>query len=154
MKEGFQAILRRYPDKRSALLPILHLIQEEQGCLSDEAMIEVAELLGLKPVEVREVATFYTMFNFRPVGRYHIQVCHNLSCSLLGAESLIAHLEERLQIRAGETTPDNLFTLNRVECLGSCGTAPVMQINDDYYENLTKEKVDVILESLRVSPQG
>ncbi|MBI5167708.1 MAG: NADH-quinone oxidoreductase subunit NuoE [candidate division NC10 bacterium] len=154
MKEKSQAILRRYPDKRSALLPILHLIQEEQGRLSDEAMVAVAELLGLKPVEVREVATFYTMFNFRPVGRYHIQVCHNLSCSLLGAESLIAHLEERLQIRAGETTPDNLFTLIKVECLGSCGTAPVMQINDDYYENLTKEKVDVILESLRVSPHG
>lgn len=152
MKEKSQAILRRYPDKRSALLPILHLIQEEQGRLSDEAMVAVAELLGLKPVEVREVATFYTMFNFRPVGRYHIQVCHNLSCSLLGAESLIAHLEERLQIRAGETTPDNLFTLIKVECLGSCGTAPVMQINGDYYENLSKEKVDVILESLRVSP--
>lgn len=135
--------------KRSALLPILSLIQKEKGHLANDAIEEVAEFLGLTPVEVREVATFYTMFNLKPGGKYHIQVCNNLSCSLLGAEYLIGYLEERLQIRVGETTPDHLFTLTTVECLGSCGTAPVMQVNEEYYENLTKEKVDAILEKLR-----
>lgn len=135
--------------KRSALLSILSLIQKEEGYLTNEAIEEMAEFLGLTPVEVHEVATFYTMFNLRPVGKYHIQVCNNLSCSLLGAESFIRYLEEKLQIRVGETTPDNLFTLTTVECLGSCGTAPVMQVNEEYYENLTKEKVDAILEKLQ-----
>ncbi len=149
MKKKFEEIIGRYPMKRSALLPILSLIQKEKGHLANEAIEEVAEFLGLTPVEVREVATFYTMFNLKPGGKYHIQVCNNLSCSLLGAESLIGYLEERLQIRVGETTPDDLFTLTTVECLGSCGTAPVMQVNEEYYENLTKEKVDAILDHLR-----
>jgi NADH-quinone oxidoreductase subunit E len=104
--------------------------------------------LGLPVSEVRAVATFYTMFNKEPVGRYHIQVCQNLTCSLLGAESLITYLEKRLGIAAGQTSSDGKFTLSRVECLGSCGTGPVMQINDDYYENLTAERIDRILTDL------
>jgi NADH-quinone oxidoreductase subunit E len=104
--------------------------------------------LGIPVSEVRAVATFYTMFNKEPVGKYHIQVCQNLTCSLLGAESLISYLEQKLGITCGQITPDGKFSLSRVECLGSCGTAPVMQINDDYFENLTAEKIDQILVEL------
>lgn len=139
----------RYPQPRSALLPALHLAQREHdGWLSDELMAEVAEVMDLPPTEVRSVASFYTMFNRRPVGEYLVQVCTNLSCSLLGAEHIAEHLKRRLGIKVGETTPDGLFTLLEVECLGSCGTAPMMQINDTYYENLTVERVDEILAEL------
>jgi len=113
----------------------------------------VAELLDLSEIEVAETVSFYTYFPKEGVGKYHIQVCTNLSCMLLGAEELVHYLEEKLKIKAGETTPDGLFTLSTVECLGSCGTAPVMQINQTYYENLNKAKVDQILEDLRKEKQ-
>jgi len=105
-------------------------------------------VLNIPAGEIAEAASFYTMFPKQPVGKYLIQVCHNISCALLGAESLIGYLEHKLGVQVGETTPDNLFTIVRVECLGSCATAPMMQINQDYYENLTKKKVDRILEQL------
>lgn len=139
----------RYPQARSALLPALHLAQREHdGWLSDELIVEVAEVMGLPSAEVRSVASFYTMFNRWPVGKYLVQVCTNLSCSLLGAEHIVEHLRRKLGIEVGETTPDGLFTLLEVECLGSCGTAPMMQINDTYYENLTTERIDEILKRL------
>lgn len=148
-RKEIEEIMGHYPEKRSALLPLLHLAQKENGYLSEPVMRHVAEILDLTPIQVYEVATFYSMFNLKPVGKYLLQVCHNLSCSLMGADSLLDYLREKLSIDVGETTPDNMFTLKTVECLASCGTAPVMQINDDYHENLTREKVDALLERLR-----
>jgi NADH-quinone oxidoreductase subunit E len=142
-------LLARYPTKQAAVMPALRLVQDQLGSISDEAIAYVADLLGVPAAHVTGVASFYTMYNRRPVGRHHIQVCQNLSCSLMGAESILEHLEKKLGIKAGETTTDQRFTLSRVECLGSCGTAPVMQVNLDYHENLSAEKVDSILEGLK-----
>lgn len=142
-------LLSLYPDKAAAILPILHLVQREAGCVPDDAIPCVAELAGTSPADVEGVATFYTLFRRRPPGKHHLQVCRNLSCSLMGAEALVEHLSERLGIRPGETTPDGMFTLSVVECLGSCGTAPVMQVDDEYHENLTVESVDALLGRLR-----
>ena len=144
-----EAIRSRYPDKEAAILPALHLAQREFGYVSDEAIVYLAGLLEFQPARIEGVATFYTMYNRRPVGRYHLQICRNLSCSLLGAEGLIEHVSKKLGIRPGETTPDGKFTLTLVECLGSGGTAPVRQVNDDYHESLTAEKIDALLERLR-----
>ena len=145
-------IMGHYPSdqKRSALLPALHIAQKEnQGSLTEDLMKEVAEILDVTPLQVYEVATFYTMYNLKPIGKFHIQVCRTLPCALMGAEKLVAYLEEKLGIETGKTNPDRFFTLTEVECLASCGTAPMMQINDDYYENLNKKKVDQILGELR-----
>ncbi len=148
-KREFEDILRRYPDRQAALLPALHLAQREFGYISGEVVEYLSRLLGFTEARIYGVATFYTMYNKKPVGKYHLQVCRNISCSLLGAKHIIEHISEKLGIKPGETTPDGKFTLSLVECLGSCGTAPVMQINDDYYENLSIEKVDEILENLK-----
>jgi NADH-quinone oxidoreductase subunit E len=139
----------RYPRRKSAILPALTVAYFQVGYLSAEIYEEISQVTGLPTVDIAEAASFYTMFPKDPVGKYLIQVCHNISCALLGADSLISYLEEKLGIKKGETTPDELFTLISVECLGSCTTAPMMQINDTYYENLTREKVDAILEELR-----
>ncbi len=145
----FDTIVGRYPVKRSALIPILHEVQAREGYLTQDAMAAVARYLDLHPVEVVETASFYDLLYLRPVGKHVILFCHNLSCTLLGAERVLAHLERRLGIRAGETTPDGLFTLKRMECLASCGTAPVLQVDGEYYENLNEAKVDEILSRLR-----
>jgi len=142
------ALIRRYPQPRSALIPSLHLAQAEAGCLSPEIVREMAKLFQLSPNEVYEVASFYTMLFKKPVGRYVIQLCTNISCLLCNCEAIMAHLQKRLGIKPGETTSDRKFTLMEVECLASCGTAPVVQINEDYHENLTVEKLDRILDSL------
>lgn len=147
-RRELEAILSRYPDKEAAILPALYLAQREFGYLSDEAIVYVAGLLGFTPARIEGVATFYTMFNRKPVGKYHLQICRNISCSLLGAEHLIEHVSKKLGIRPGKTTPDGKFTLSEVECLGSCGTAPVLQLNDDYHEDLTEEKIDALLDRL------
>ena len=147
-RRELDAILSRYPEKEAAILPVLYLAQREFGYVSDEAIVYVAGLLGVTPARIEGVATFYTMFNRKPVGKYHVQICRNISCSLLGAEHLIEHVSKKLGIRPGETTPDGKFTLSRAECLGSCGTAPVMQVNDDYHENLTRERIDALLDRL------
>lgn len=139
----------KYATKRSVIMPALSVVQKEHGYVTEEGMRDVARILGLKPVLVFEVATFYTMYNKKPVGKYHIQVCTNIACSLLGAEHLMEFLSRRLGIKTRETTSDKKFTLSAVECLGSCGTAPMMQINDSYYENLTEGKIEEILNSLR-----
>jgi NADH-quinone oxidoreductase E subunit len=144
-----ERLLTRYPNREAAILPTLYLAQREFGHLSDEAIMYVADLLGFTPARIYGVATFYTMYNKKPVGKYHLQVCRNLSCSLMGAEHLIERVSEKLGVKPGETTADGRFTLSTVECLGSCGTAPVMQVNDDYYENLSEESIDAILDRLR-----
>ncbi|MGH7379483.1 MAG: NADH-quinone oxidoreductase subunit NuoE [Candidatus Methylomirabilales bacterium] len=153
-EQEFAAILTRYPEKRSALLPFLHLVQREQGYLSPDAMEEVARRLHLHPVDVLEVATFYTWFNLKPVGKHRLQVCQNLPCTLMGAERILGTLKEELKIGENETTPDGLFTVQRVECLASCGTAPVVQVNDDFHENLTPEKVRTRLKQWRAAANG
>ena len=147
-QKKFDEILTRYPNKRAALLPTFWLAQGEFGYLSLEVMEYVAKLLGLSPAYVGAVASFYTMYNKTPVGKFHVQVCTNLSCTLMGAEDIVACAEEKLGIVVGQTTADKTFTLSEVECLGSCGTAPVAQINDDYYENLTQEGVERLLDQL------
>ena len=148
-KAAIEAELPKYPDKQSVLLPALWIAQKEVGFLSEPAMIDVAELLDLTPVQVYDVATFYSMYHLKPVGKFHIQVCKTLSCALVGAHSIIEHLTMRLGIGFHETTPDGLFSLVGVECLAACGSGPMMQINEDYYEQLTVEKVDRILEDLK-----
>lgn len=149
-----QTIIRRYPEgkQKSALLPLLHLAQSEfGGWLSPETMDYVASLLSIKPVEVYEVATFYTMYNLKPVGKCLIEVCRTGPCWLRGADDIVEHIENRLGISEGETTADGQFTLKTVECLGSCGTAPMLQVGAEFYENLTNEKVDELLDKLKAS---
>jgi len=138
-----------YPEKRSALLPALYLIQGEEGYISRDGAEAVAQILSITTTEVWSVASFYTMFNLKPVGKYHIQACKNISCHLAGAEKIIETLSRKLGVPVGGTTADGKFTLSVVECLGSCGTGPMMQVNDDYYEGLTEARVDEILEALR-----
>jgi NADH-quinone oxidoreductase subunit E len=144
----FEETVSRYPKMEAAMLPVLYLAQEEFGHLSHEAIAYIANLMGQPPARVHGVVSFYTMFNVKPVGRYHIQVCRTLSCALRGAEKVTGFIKKTLGIEVGQTTADGKFTLSEVECLASCGTAPMMQINDDYYENLTEEKVREILGSL------
>jgi len=139
----------RYPQRKSAILPALTVAYHQVGHLNGDIYNEISTIIEIPAVEIAEAASFYTMFPKHPVGKYLIQVCHNISCALLGADSLVHYLEEKLGIKKGETTPDNLFTLITVECLGSCASAPMMQINDRYYEHLTREKVDAILDELR-----
>ena len=150
-KKTFQDILKRYPNKESALLPTLHLAQKEFGHFTVERMDAIAELLDLPKVRVYRVVSFYTMYQREQVGKYLLQVCTNISCFLLGAEDLVSHIEKKLGIKAGETTPDGLFTLCEVECLGACGNAPAMMVNDEYYENLSVETIDALLEQLKRS---
>ena len=145
-------IIARYPQgkQKSALLPVLHIAQEENGgWLSVEAMDHVASLLQLKPIEVYEVATFYSMYNLKPVGRHIFEVCQTGPCMLNGSDQIIQYIKEKLGINAGETTADGLFTLKTVECLGACGYAPMMQMGKFYKEHLTREKVDAIVEECR-----
>jgi NADH-quinone oxidoreductase subunit E len=145
-------IIARYPEgkQKSALIPLLHLAQEEFGGWLDVPVMDyVATLLNIKPIEVYEVATFYTMFNMKPVGKYVLEVCQTGPCMLRGSDQIISHIKNKLQIKEGETSADGLFTLKPAECLGACGYAPMMQLGKFYKENLTTEKVDQIIEELR-----
>ncbi len=144
-----EEIKKRYPKQVAAVLPVLWLAQEQFGWISEEIMHYVAGLLDVPFSHILGVVTFYTMYNTKPVGKYHIQVCANVSCMLRGSDNLVEHLERKLGVRVGETTSDKMFTLDEVECLGSCGTAPMMQVNDDYYDNLTAEKVNRLLDEFR-----
>ncbi len=141
-------IIGRYPRPKSALIPLLHLTQEEHGWISEESMRHIAELLGLEPAEVYGTATFYEMFKFEPVGRYCINVCTNVSCQLLGAWELLEHAEHRLGIRAGSTTDDGVFTLEDVECIAACTEAPAVQVNYRYRYRVTNDDLDALLEDL------
>ena len=149
IEKEFQELLQKYPSKRSALIPALYIVQRELGYVKPEGIEYVAKLMEMSPAQVTEVASFYTMLFLKPVGKNVLWVCHNLSCNLCGAEEIIEHLQKQLGIAAGETTPDGLFTLLRQECLASCDTAPVMQVNDDYEENLTLQRIDEIIGKLR-----
>ena len=144
----FDELLTRYPIKRAAIMPTLWLAQEEFGWLSNEVLEYVAQLLDLSPAFTASVASFYTMYYKRPVGKHHIQVCTNLSCALVGSDRIVDCLRQRLGIEVGETSSDGRFTLSVVECLASCGTAPMMQINDDFWENLTPQRTLDIIDRL------
>jgi NADH-quinone oxidoreductase E subunit len=145
----FHETVARYPKKEAAMLPVLYLAQREFGHLGPEAIEYVARLMDQAPARVLGVVSFYTLYNMKPVGRHHIQVCRTLPCALRGAENVTGWLKKKLGIETGQTTPDGRFTLSEVECLASCGTAPMMQVNDDYYENLTEEKIGAILAAMK-----
>jgi NADH-quinone oxidoreductase subunit E len=145
----FEETVARYPRKEAAILPVLYLAQQEFGYLGPEAIEYVGRLMGQSPARVHGVVSFYTMFKTKLIGRHHIQVCRTLPCALRGAGQLTSFIKKTLGIEVGQTTADGRFTLSEVECLASCGTAPMMQINDDYYENLTDDKVTEILASLK-----
>lgn len=152
--QELERIKRHYPNKRAAMLPALWIAQREYGgYLPPEALMEVAYRLGTSYAVVEGVATFYTMYNKRPVGRVMLEVCTNLTCSICGGYEILRYLEQKLGIQVGETTPDGQFTLMEVECLNDCGNAPVMQVGDRYVGNLTPEKVDALLEELRNSEE-
>ena len=146
--QEIKEILKRFPTKMAASLPVLHLAQRDFGYINDEIIEYIAGLLDVTPAEVHSVVSFYTMFYRKETGKYIIQLCQTLSCSLLGTESIVEHIKKKLGIGPGETTPDKRFSLVKVECLGSCGTAPVMRINDDYFENLTIQKINEIIDNL------
>lgn len=145
-----QELISHYPEgkQKSAILPILHLAQEQWGWVSPEVQDYVAEMLHIKPIEVYEVATFYTMFHIEPVGKHVIEYCRTGPCVLMGGEQVYAHLKEKLGIEAGETTADGKFTIKEVECLAACGWGPCFQIREQYYMNLTNQKVDEIIDEL------
>lgn len=148
----FKRLVARYPEgkQKSALLPVLHLAQDSfGGWLSQDAMDYVASLLSIKPIEVYEVATFYSMYNLKPVGKYLFEVCQTGPCMLRGSDDIIKYIEDKLGIKPGETTADGMFTLKTVECLGACGYAPMMQMGKHYREHLTKERIDTIVDECR-----
>jgi NADH-quinone oxidoreductase subunit E len=144
-----RTIVARYPRPRSALIPLCHVAQQQDGWLSPEAMEHIAELLDLSPAEVLGTASFYEMFKLEPVGKYLVNVCTNISCLLMGGQELLEHCEERLGIKAGATTPDGLFTLEDVECIAACTEAPCLQVNYRYFSDLTAEAADRLLDDLR-----
>ncbi|MBF0281392.1 MAG: NAD(P)H-dependent oxidoreductase subunit E [Zetaproteobacteria bacterium] len=142
-------LVKRYPSPRSALLPVLHMAQDDFGYLSMPVQEMVAQVLGLRLMMVREVVTFYTMFREKPCGEYLLEVCTNPSCMLNGANELVQHLCKTLEIKVGETTPDGLFTVTEVECAGACGGAPVVQVNNVYYEKATSIQFDALITEVR-----
>ena len=147
-----QKIITRYPEgkQKSALLPVLHIAQDTFGGWLDVPVMDyVASLLSLEPIEVYEVASFYSMYNLKPVGKYVFEVCHTGPCMINGSDDITDYIKQKLNIKVGETTIDNMFTLKTVECLGACGYAPMMQLGQNYREHLTKEKVDLIIEECR-----
>jgi NADH-quinone oxidoreductase subunit E len=149
LHQQVEEILSRYPVKRSALLPLLNMAQEQEGYVSETAMREIARILDLTPPQVFDTVTFYTMFHLKPIGKFHLQVCKSLMCALVGSDDVVGWIQKKLGIAPGQTTPDQTYTLSVVECLGSCGTGPMMQVNDDYYEQLSEEKVGRILDDLQ-----
>jgi len=156
--EEFNNWRKKFPDnpegRRSLVIPALRIAQKQAGWISMDVVEYVATRTDTEPIDVWGVATFYTMFNKEPVGKYLLQFCANISCGLLGSEKLVSHVCSRLGIKKGETTPDGLFTVMEVECLGACGNAPVVQVNDRYHENMTTEKLDDLIHSIREKEQG
>lgn len=152
MEAKIAEILPRYPTKRAAILPVLWLCQDRYGWVSPGVMEAIAKRLDESPAFVEGVVRFYTMFYTTPPAKYVLQVCETLSCAVCGGKELLHHIESRLGIKPGERTPDGTFQLVGVQCLGACGTAPVVQINDDYYENLTPQKLDEVLDELKERP--
>lgn len=147
-EEKFENLLKRYPKKEALTLPCLWMVQYQEGWISLEAMEYVAKKLDHSPMEIYSIASFYTMFNLKPIGKYHIQLCKTLSCMLNGSEELLEHLEKKFSIKNGQTTKDKRFTISQVECLGNCGGAACMSLNEDYHSNLTPKILDEILDGL------
>ena len=154
LKEKFDRIIARYPLKRSAIVPLLLFAQDEIGYVSHEAIEEIAQRVGVRPIEVVEDISYYSMLHRQPIGRYNFQVCTNISCMLRGGEEIFQHYAKKLGIGHKQTTPDGMFSLEEVECLGACCGAPAMQVNYDYYENLTPGKVDELIEELKKKEPG
>lgn len=145
-KKEVEWTLSRYPNKQAAMLPVLHIAQYQFGCISHEVMELVAKTLDLPVNRVQDVTSFYTMFREKPAGKFHIQVCHTLSCAIRGGSQVVDYLESKCGVKCNDgISTDGNFSITKVECLGSCGTAPMMQVNDDYFENLTKEKIDQLI---------
>jgi NADH-quinone oxidoreductase subunit E len=147
-------IIARYPRAKSALIPLLHLAQEQDGWVTDDAMVHIAELVGITPAEVLGTCTFYEMFKREPVGRYLITLCTNISCMLLGADDLLHHAEQTLGVKAGGTTPDGLFTLEEVECIAACTEAPALQVNYRYHHKVSEPDFDLLIDDLRSGRRG
>ncbi|HEV3276371.1 MAG TPA: NAD(P)H-dependent oxidoreductase subunit E [Terriglobia bacterium] len=147
----FDQVIARYPLKRSAIVPLLLFAQDEIGYISDEAIDEIARRVEVRPIEVVEDIGYYSMLHRQPVGKHNFQVCTNVSCQLRGGEEILEHCSQRLGIGHKQTTPDGLFSLEEVECLGACCGAPAMQVNYDFYENLTPERVDRLIAELRAN---
>jgi NADH-quinone oxidoreductase E subunit len=142
-------VMSRYPQKQAALLPILHIVQEDKGFIPEELEQALADLVEVPVIKVREVLSFYTLFNRQPIGKYHVQLCRTISCTLCGHRDILKYVQEKLGIEVGQTTPDGKFTLSVVECLAACETAPMMQINENYYGNLSPARIDEILGNLK-----
>lgn len=149
LEQRFAQMVPNYPTKRSPLVPFLLYVQDEIGYLSDEAIAEVAKRVELSELEVRNVISYYSMLRTKPIGKYNVQVCTNISCLQRGGEEILQHCKNKLGIGHKQTTPDGMFTLEEVECIGACSWAPAVQVNYDYHENLTPEKMDAVLESYR-----
>lgn len=149
LKQKFDAVIARYPVKRSAIVPLLMFAQDEAGHVTEEAVQEIARRVGVRPIEVIEDISYYSMLHRRPIGRYNFQVCTNISCMLRGGEEIFEHCSRKLGIGHKQSTPDGVFSLEEVECLGACCGAPAMQVNYDYYENLTSQKIDALIDDLR-----
>jgi len=154
LSSRFDALIAKYPVPRSALIPMLLYAQDEVGYLSDAVIDEIAERLSITPLDVRNVASYYSMLRFKPVGRYNVQVCTNISCMLRGAYDLFEHLEEKLGIGHKGVTPDGLFSLEEVECIGVCCWAPAIQVNYDFHDDLTNDKVDEVLATYKAKAAG
>ncbi|MBI4429339.1 MAG: NADH-quinone oxidoreductase subunit NuoE [Ignavibacteriales bacterium] len=148
-KQKLEELRKRYPTSQALVLPVLWMVQEQEGYISEDAMKSVAAMLNVPFGHIIGVVTFYTMFHSKPIGKHHIEVCTNVSCMLRGCEKIVGHLEHKLGITLGQTSKDGNWTLSEAECLGSCGTAPMFTIGDQYHENLTTQKVDEILERLK-----
>ncbi len=147
VKDKIDKLRPNFPTVQALVIPMLHEVQHETGMVSDESMREIAAFLKLPLMKIREVATFYTMFNKKPVGRVHYQLCTNIGCWLNGSDKLLHNMEQKLNIKAGQSTPDGKYTLSAVECLGSCGTGPVLQVNEDYYEKIDIPCLDELMQS-------
>jgi NADH-quinone oxidoreductase subunit E len=154
LKRKFDEVIARYPLKRSAIVPLLLFAQDEIGHITDEAIEEIARRVDVRPVEVVEDIGYYSMLRRHPIGKYNLQVCTNVSCLLRGGEEILEHCSERLGIGHKQTTPDGRFSLEEVECLGACCGAPAMQVNYDFYENLTPQRVDALIEQLKTNGQS
>jgi len=154
LKQKFDAVIARYPVKRSAIVPLLMFAQDDEGYVTEEAIQEIARRVGVRPIEVIEDIGYYSMLRRRPIGRYNLQVCTNISCMLRGGEQILEHCSKKLGIGHKQTTPDGHFSLEEVECLGACCGAPAMQVNYDYHENLTPEKIDQLIDELKHKNPG
>jgi NADH-quinone oxidoreductase subunit E len=154
LKRKFDEVIARYPLKRSAIVPLLLFAQDEIGHITDEAIEEIARRVDVRPVEVVEDIGYYSMLRRHPIGKYNLQVCTNVSCLLRGGEEILEHCSERLGVGHKQTTPDGRFSLEEVECLGACCGAPAMQVNYDFYENLTPQRVDALIEQLKTNGQS